>query len=142
MMSFAHSALAWLLAALAFLALDAVWLTTMTPRLYRPALGHLMAPQLAWLPAVLFYACYVAGIVWFAVAPAVAERRPLLALVNGVLLGLFAYATYDLTNQATLRDWPWLVTACDMAWGGFGTGAAAWFAASVLPAILGGFGKS
>jgi len=127
-MSLAHTAAAYLAAALVFLGLDAVWLSTMADRLYRPAIGHLMAERFALGPAALFYLLYVAGILWFAVAPAVASRRPLAALGAGALLGLLAYATYDLTNQATLKGWPWHVTLADMAWGAFVTGAAAWAA--------------
>ena len=124
-MTLLQSILAYVLAALSFLALDAVWLSTMAERLYRPAIGHLMAERFAPAPAVAFYALYVAGIVYFAIAPALAERRPMAAAVHGALLGLLAYATYDLTNQATLRDWPWQVTVADLAWGAFATAAAA-----------------
>jgi uncharacterized membrane protein len=119
-------------AALVFLGLDALWLSTMAGRLYRPAIGHLMAPDFALAPAALFYLLYVAGIVGFAVAPALASGRALEALARGAALGLLAYATYDLTNQATLRAWPWHLTLADMAWGTFVTGAAAWAAAATV----------
>lgn len=119
------------LTALVFLALDTAWLVTMADRLYRPALGHLMAPQFALAPAAAFYLLYVAGMVGFALVPALAAGRRRVALVRGAALGLLAYATYDLTNQATLRDWPWTVTLADLAWGTFATAvapaaAAAW----------------
>ena len=117
-------------AALVFLGLDALWLTTMADRLYRPAIGHLMAQQPDWLAAALFYPAYLAGLVYFAVVPALATQRARDALVRGALLGLLAYATYDLTNQATLQGWPWSVTLVDLAWGAFVTGAAAWAAAA------------
>lgn len=119
-------------AALVFLGLDAIWLSTMAARLYRPAIGHLLAPDFALAPAALFYLLYVAGIVAFAVAPALASGRALEALARGAALGLLAYATYDLTNQATLRAWPWHLTLADMAWGTFVTGAAAWAAAATV----------
>ena len=125
-------ATAYGLAALVFLALDAAWLTTMADRLYRPALGHLLAPQFAPSPAVLFYALYVAGIVGFAIAPALSAGRARVALARGAAFGLLAYATYDLTNQATLRDWPWAVTLADLAWGTFVTATAAGVAARLL----------
>lgn len=122
--------IAYALAALVFLALDAVWLSTMTARLYRPAIGHLMAAELAWLPVLLFYPAYLAGLLFFAVRPALRERRARTGLVHGALLGLLAYATYDLTNHATLVGWPWLITVIDMAWGAFVSGMATWAAAA------------
>jgi uncharacterized membrane protein len=121
--------LAYAVIATVFLAMDAVWLVSMNAALYRPALGHLMAPAVDWPAAVLFYALYVAGLVFFAALPA---RRPMGALGRGVFLGLLAYGTYDLTNQATLRDWPWRVTLVDLAWGGTVSGVAACAGAAVL----------
>ena len=123
---------AYLLAAGLFLVLDAAWLGAMTQRLYQPALAHLMAPQVRWLPAALFYLLYAAGIVLFAVAPALATQRPRFALARGAALGLLAYAAYDLSNQATLRDWPWTVTVADLAWGTVATALAAWATARLL----------
>jgi uncharacterized membrane protein len=131
-MTFLQLAAAYGVTALAFLGLDAVWLSTMADRLYRPALGNLMADKFALGPAAAFYFLYVAGVVGFAVAPAVASGSATGALLRGAALGLVAYATYDLTNQATLRAWPWSVTLADMAWGTVATGLAAWAAAAVL----------
>lgn len=104
-------------AALAFLAIDAVWLSTMANLLYRPLLGDLLAPGFRLAPAVLFYAIYIAGIVFFAIRPALASGRLATAALNGAALGFVAYGTYDLTNQATLRDWPVIITVADMVWG-------------------------
>jgi len=120
---------AYLWALLCFLVLDAVWLSVMGPRLYQPALGALMAPQVDWTAAALFYALYLVGLVVLAIAPALEAGEPAVALRRGALLGLVAYATYDLTNQATLRDWPWVVTAADLAWGTAVSGVSAWVAA-------------
>lgn len=105
------------LTALLFLALDAVWLFTTYDRLYRPAIGHLLRDGFALAPAAAFYALYVLGIVVFAVQPGLLSRRSSTAAARGALFGLIAYATYDLTNQATLRDWPWHVTLIDLCWG-------------------------
>lgn len=116
---------AYAAAALVFLALDALWLGLMADRLYRPAIGHLMLPRFALAPAIAFYAIYIAGIVVFAVAPALPRRAWPAALGRGALLGLLAYATYDLTNQATLQGWPWRLTLADLAWGTTATGIAA-----------------
>ncbi len=124
-MSTRQLVIAYPLTALVFLVLDALWLTTMADRLYRPALGRLMLERFDIAPAIAFYVLYVAGVVLFAVAPGLAHGRWSSALGLGALLGLFAYATYDLTNQATLRDWPWRVTLVDLCWGTFVTAAAA-----------------
>jgi len=120
-----QTAIAYLASALVFLVLDAAWLTTMADRLYRPALGRLLLDRFELAPAALFYALYVIGIVVFAVAPGLASGRWTTSLGLGALLGLIAYATYDLTNQATLRDWPWRVTLADLGWGTLVTAVAA-----------------
>jgi len=102
---------------LAMLALDAMWLTLMADRLYRAAIGHLMAEHFDVLPAIAFYAVYLTGVVLFAVAPGLDQRRWQVAMLRGAMFGLVAYATYDLTNQATLARWPWQLTFVDLAWG-------------------------
>jgi len=116
---------AYTAALVCFLALDTCWLTLMGPRLYRPALAGLMAPDVDWLAAVLFYLVYIGGLLLFAIAPGRKERRVSVAGIYGAVFGLVAYATYDLTNQATLRDWPWTVTLADLAWGAFASAVAA-----------------
>ncbi len=125
-MPLSQIAIAYVVAALVFLGLDAIWLGSMAEKLYRPAIGHLMADKFALAPAVVFYGLYLGGIVFFAIAPALEARRPVLtALGHGALLGLVAYGTFDLTNQAVLKDWPWHVTLADLAWGSFVTAMAA-----------------
>jgi len=118
--------LAYLAALSCFLLLDACWLTLMGPRLYRPALGTLMAAEVDWLAAGLFYPVYLLGLLAFAVMPALERSEPRVALRRGALLGFVAYATYDLTNQATLLGWPWSITLADLAWGTAASGSAAW----------------
>ncbi|MDQ0346606.1 DUF2177 family protein [Ancylobacter vacuolatus] len=115
---------AYLSTGLVFLALDALWLGFMANRVYRPLIGDLMAEQPNWPPAVLFYLLYVTGVVVFAVQPALASGRWTTALMLGAFLGLIAYGTYDLTNHATLRNWPAAMTAIDLAWGTFATAMA------------------
>ena len=124
-MSIRQFLVAYVVSAVVLLGLDAVWLTSMVDVLYRPAIGHLMAQRPALLPAVIFYVVYIAGVVLLAVEPGVAARRWTKALARGALLGFIAYATYDLTNQATLTHWPWLLTLADLAWGTCLTAAAA-----------------
>jgi uncharacterized membrane protein len=123
-MSIKPFAIAYPVTAVIFLALDACWLTLMADRLYRPAIGALMLERFSSGPAAAFYAIYMAGVVVFAVLPALAGRGWPSALGSGALLGLVAYATYDLTNQATLKGWPWQVTLADLAWGTFATALA------------------
>ena len=108
---------AYLAAALAMLGLDAIWLGTMASRLYRPLLGDIMLDGFRPAPALAFYLLYVLGVVIFAVQPAFATGRWTTALAYGAMFGFFAYATYDLTNHATLKAWSPTLTIVDMAWG-------------------------
>jgi uncharacterized membrane protein len=117
--------IAYLASGLAMLGLDVIWLSLTASRLYKPELGDLMLAKFNAIPAVLFYLLYVFGIVMLAVLPAIAERRMATAILRGALLGLVAYGTYDLTNQATLRNWSTLVTIADLCWGTFLTAFAA-----------------
>jgi uncharacterized membrane protein len=107
----------YLAALIVFGILDALWLSTMARRLYRPTLGSLLLDNLRWAPAVIFYFLFPLGVVHFAVMPAYAAGSLTLALVNGAFIGLLAYATYDLTNYATLRVWTLTLTLVDIAYG-------------------------
>lgn len=111
--------------AVTMLALDAAWLTLAVPRLYKPRLGDLLADKPSLAPAVVFYLLYVLGIVVLAVLPAIREGGWKRLLVHALVFGLVAYATYDLTNQATLRSWSTTISIIDMAWGAIVTTAAA-----------------
>ena len=98
----------------AFACLDVVWLGFVANRFYRAELGGLMAETFNFPAAIAFYLIYALGVVIFAVAPAATWRD---AAMWGGLFGFFAYATYDLTNLATLKDWPWRLTFVDLLWG-------------------------
>lgn len=111
--------IAYIATGLVFMAIDAVWLKLAAQRLYRPLMGALLLDNFKPLPALLFYLVYIAGIVIFAVSPAFGTERWTTATGYGALLGFLAYATYDLTNQATLRNWPVFVTIVDLSWGTF-----------------------
>ena len=119
----------WLVAyvgtAVVFAALDAVWLIATNASVYRPALGPMLADTVRPVPAVLFYVIYLAGVVLFAVSPALRSGRWLTALMLGAGFGFVAYATYDLTNQATLKVWATKITLMDLTWGTFVTAAGA-----------------
>lgn len=116
--------IAYLGTGLAFGALDAVWLRWAGPNFYRPQLGDILAESFRMGPALVFYLAYVAGVVWFAVRPAM-DGNIGTAAQNGALLGALCYATYDLTSQAVLKQWSTAVTVADIAWGAFATALAA-----------------
>ncbi|WP_372707511.1 DUF2177 family protein [Brevundimonas sp.] len=108
---------AYLGAGLTFAVLDAVWLTTMTDRLYKPVLGPILADKPDMKAAVAFYLIFIFGTVFLAIAPALKDGNWMRAAISGAVLGFVAYATYDLTNQATLNVWSLKLTLIDMAWG-------------------------
>ena len=118
-------AVAYIATAVVFVGLDFIWLSQMGQTFYRRLLGDMAVEGFRLAPAVLFYAIYVLGIVILAIAPALESGRWQVALWRGLVFGLCAYATYDLTNQATLRNWSTALTVVDMAWGTFLTAAAA-----------------
>lgn len=109
--------IAYVATGVVLLALDAIWLMIAAPRLYRPLMGGMLLESFRLVPAALFYLIYIAGVVVFAVTPALAGARWTTAASCGAFLGFVAYATYDLTNQATLRNWPLPVTIADLCWG-------------------------
>lgn len=108
---------AYIAALIVFGILDAIWLSTMASRLYRPALGDTMLDKLRVAPALVFYLLYPVGIVIFAAMPAVQGASAGIALSYGALFGLLAYATYDLTNYATLRKWTLKLAVIDLVYG-------------------------
>ena len=116
---------AYAAAAVTMLVMDAVWLSVSADVIYRPLLGDILLPGFRPVPAILFYVLYVVGIVIFAIKPALMTGRWPTAAGKGALLGFFCYATYDLTNQATLKNWPVTVTIVDMGWGTFLTACTA-----------------
>lgn len=120
-----------------FLSIDSIWLGLVAPKFYRAQIGHLMAEKANFAVAGLFYLLFVGALVYFVVAPAVQSGETRDILLRGALFGLVTYATYDLTNHATLRDWPVTVTIVDMAWGTLLTAATS--ALSVWAARMFGF---
>lgn len=116
---------AYVMTALVFLAIDYVWLAKVAKRFYFERLGDLLRAKPNFRAAGAFYAVYVIGIVIFAVAPALHAGSPWIALIYGGLFGFFAYATYDMTNYATLKNWSLTVSMVDTAWGTALTGTSA-----------------
>jgi uncharacterized membrane protein len=115
----------YLAVALVLVALDMLWLGVIAKSTYQQAIGHLMAEQPQVLAALAFYIVYSAGLLIFAIAPHADESTWLGVALMGGLFGFFAYATYDLSNLATLRNWPIGLTLLDMAWGTVLSGASA-----------------
>ena len=107
----------YLVTLLAFFAIDMVWLGFVARTIYRKYLGFLMAPNTNWLAAIIFYLLFILGILVFVVLPGLADNSLKTTLLRAALFGLITYATYDLTNLATVKDWPVVITVIDMAWG-------------------------
>ncbi len=117
--------IAYIAATIVFLAADAVWLGVIMKDAFQDGIGHLMAEQPNWGIAAGFYVVYVIGVVFFATLPAVRESNWVIAATYGAMFGFFAYATYEMTNLATLKDWPVKTAIMDMAWGAFLSGLSA-----------------
>ncbi len=100
-----------------FFAVDLLWLGVVARGIYQKNLAHLLSPNVNWPAAFVFYFIYIAGIIFFAVRPALADSSLPRAALLGALFGFFTYATYDLTNLATLKDWPVKIVLVDIAWG-------------------------
>ena len=112
-----HFGKTYVTALVALLAIDFLWLGILARGFYRRHIGFLMAEQVNWWAAIAFYLLFVAGLVVFAIGPALEAHSLRKALLLGGFFGLVAYATYDLTNHATMKDWPPIVTLVDLAWG-------------------------
>ncbi len=121
--------IAYVAAAIAFGILDAMWLSWAGPNFYKPRLSEVMAENFRIAPAAVFYVIYIAGMVWFAIKPAILSGHVGTAALNGALLGGLCYATYDLTSQAVLKQWSTTITVADIAWGAFATAVASSVAA-------------
>lgn len=100
-----------------FMAIDAIWLTLVAKNFYKQQIGYIMAKNPNLLAALIFYLIFISGLVTFVITPAIDKKIWSNALVMGAFFGLVTYATYDLTNLATLKDWPMLVTIVDLIWG-------------------------
>ncbi len=108
----------YLLTLVIFFLVDIVWLGVISKKLYKEYLGHLMGP-VNWPAALIFYALFIAGLVFFVITPAIEKESLVYAITVGAFFGLITYGTYDLTNLATLKDWPVTITIIDLIWGTF-----------------------
>lgn len=102
-----------------FMVIDLIWLGLVARSLYNKYLGYLLAPNVNWTAAILFYLLWIGGLLFFALVPGLQAGSFGKALLYGALFGFITYATYDLTNLATVQDWPVTITIIDMIWGTF-----------------------
>jgi uncharacterized membrane protein len=116
-MTFKQMILLYLITLAVFFLIDMVWLGAVAKGFYRKHLGAVTAQKIVWPAAILFYLLFTVGLLVFVIRPALAQGEPFQAFLFGALFGLVSYATYDLTNLATLKDWPVVVTVVDLAWG-------------------------
>lgn len=100
-----------------FFAIDILWLGFIAKNLYKEHLGFIMADKTNWLAALIFYTLFIGGLLFFAIYPALAKDSIKYAFLVGGLFGFMTYATYDMTNLATLKDWPLIISVIDIAWG-------------------------
>ncbi len=107
----------FLVAFVVFFAIDIIWLGLVAKNLYKKYLGFIMAPQVNWIAAVIFYIVFIIGLSFFVIEPALTKQSLSYALLAGLFFGFITYATYDLTNLATLKDWPITITIIDLVWG-------------------------
>ena len=103
------------------LAIDLLWIGVVANKFYRSQLGGMFTDSVNWAPALIFYCIYIAGLVYFVINPAIGAGSLMRAVLVSAFFGLIAYATYDLTNLAVLRNWPLTMSLVDMAWGVFMT---------------------
>lgn len=107
----------YLIATGIFFTIDMVWLGVIAKNLYAKHLGYLMATNINWLAAIIFYLLFIVGLVIFVISPGIASGSLAKTAFLAALFGLVTYATYDLTNLATIRNWPLLITIIDLVWG-------------------------
>ncbi len=116
-MKIAQLVLTYIGTSIVFFAIDLVWLGVIAKNLYRKYLGSFLSDQVNWVAAIVFYLLFIIGIIIFSVYPATQKASIKHAAIMGALFGFFTYATYDLTNLATLKDWPLPIVFIDIAWG-------------------------
>lgn len=121
-MPFYKLIISYLLTTLVFFAVDMTWLGFIAKGIYKKYLGGFLSDNVNWPAAIIFYLLFIIGIFYFAILPAVEKNALAKAILSGALFGFFTYATYDLTNLATLKDWPLPIVFIDIIWGSVLTG--------------------
>lgn len=107
----------YLITLVVFFAIDMIWLGLVAKTFYQSQIGYLMKATPNWTAAILFYLLFIVGLVVFVINPSLAKHSWTQALMLGALFGLISYSTYDLTNLATVKNWPLMVTVVDLIWG-------------------------
>lgn len=100
-----------------FMGIDLIWLGFVAKNIYSKYLGYLMATKVNWIAALIFYVIFIIGVLYFVIAPTLVDRNLGQLILRAALFGFITYATYDLTNLATVRDWPITITIIDLIWG-------------------------
>ncbi len=116
-MNFSKLVISYLLTTVVFFAIDMLWLGFLAKDMYRKYLGNFLSDEVNWTAAIIFYLIFIVGIFIFAIMPAVEKQSLLWAVIYGALFGFFTYATYDLTNLATMKGWPLNIVFIDIIWG-------------------------
>lgn len=124
----------WAITFAAFIVIDLIWLGIVAQPLYDHFIGEFLRESPNWYSALAFYSLFVAGVLYFAVDPALRQKSRRYAFKNGALFGFFTYMTYELTNHAVLEGWPFGIVLIDIAWGTVLGGATAVLAYSLLTA--------
>lgn len=106
-----------IIATVVFICLDMIWLGFIAPGIYQYYLGNVIALTVHWPSAIAFYFVYISGLVYFGILPGIESKSIQKTIINTALLGGLCYATYDLTNQATIQNWPLTITLIDITWG-------------------------
>lgn len=109
----------FIISLITFVLLDIIWLGVISKNLYSSEIGHLMSERLNYLAVIAFYLVFITGLVILAIMPGLKETELKRTIINAAVLGFVSYATYDLTNYATLKDWPLRVVLIDISWGTF-----------------------
>ncbi len=107
----------YLIALVTFVVVDGLWLGVISKTLYKKELGYLLSSSPNWIAAIIFYILFLGGLIYFVINPGIEKESIKIILISGALFGLMTYATYDLTNLATIKDWPLKITIIDLIWG-------------------------
>ncbi len=118
-MSLSKILITYLISVPIFLIIDGVWLGVIAGGWYRKTLGHLLSSTVNWTAAIVFYLLFLVGLLVFSLIPGISKQSLVHTIALAALFGFVSYATYDLTNLATLKDWPLTVTIIDLIWGAF-----------------------
>ena len=122
----------YVLTTLVFFIIDILWLGLLSKNLYQEKIGQLLKEDVNWTAAILFYLFFILGMLFFVIYPALVKRSWKYALFVGIFFGMTTYATYDMTNLATMKDWSVLITVVDILWGSFLCGATSLIVYSIM----------